>query len=99
MLYLYCVDMCVVYAGRGSLRSKNIVSSAQVSSAVVGASSNIYIWLWVPQVIHAPWFPLRVEVTNNKFDRCQIFKWWQELDAAFEKHDLLTIGHVSDGDE
>ena len=39
-------------------------------------ASYIYIWLWVPQVSHAPWFPLRVEVTNNKFDRYQIFKGW-----------------------
>jgi hypothetical protein len=33
LLYLYRVDMCVVYAGRGRMRSKNIVSDAQVSPA------------------------------------------------------------------
>ena len=33
LLSLYCVDVCVVYAGRGRLRSKNIVSGAQVSPA------------------------------------------------------------------
>ena len=58
----------------------------------------VYIWLWIPQVEHAPWFPLRCEITNNKFDRFQIFDWWRELDVEFEKNDLLTIGHVSDGD-
>ena len=30
---MYRVDMCVVYAGRGRMRSKNIVSDAQVSPA------------------------------------------------------------------
>ena len=58
----------------------------------------VYIWLWIPQVEHAPWFPLRCEITNNKFDRFQIFNWWRELDVEFEANDLLTIGNVSDGD-
>ena len=33
LLHLYRVNVCVVYAGRGRLRSKNIVNSAQVSPA------------------------------------------------------------------
>ena len=24
--------------------------------------------------------------------------WWREFDVAFEKQELLTIGHCSDGD-
>ena len=33
LLHLYGVDVCVVYAGRRRLRSKNIVNGAQVSPA------------------------------------------------------------------
>ena len=33
LLFVYRVDMCGVYAGRGRIRSKNIVSDAQVSPA------------------------------------------------------------------
>jgi len=31
-------------------------------------ATTMYVWAWVPQVQHAPWFPIRCEITNNKFD-------------------------------
>ena len=48
--------------------------------------------------LHAPRFPLRCEISNNKFDRYQIFDWWREFDKAIDSSKLLCIGHVSDGD-
>ena len=61
-------------------------------------ASYLYAWVWVPQVYHAPWFPLRIDITNNKFDRMQVFRWWRELDVACHTCGLLPIGHVGDGD-
>jgi hypothetical protein len=58
----------------------------------------MYAWVWVPVVKHAPWFPLRIEITNNKFDKDQIFKWWREIDAGLALANMLTIGKVGDGD-
>jgi hypothetical protein len=28
----------------------------------------VYVWTWVPILEHAPWFPLAIIATNNKFD-------------------------------
>jgi hypothetical protein len=59
---------------------------------------HLYAWVWVPQVRHAPWFPMRIDVTNNKFTKDQVFAWWRELDSACSKVGLHSIGHVGDGD-
>ena len=69
-----------------------------MSKTADDVASYVYVWMWVPQVKHAPWFPLRVEITNNKFERYQIFDWWRELDLAIAKTSLICVGHISDGD-
>lgn len=61
-------------------------------------ASYLYVWSWVPCLKHGPIFPLRVEITNNKFDRYDVFDWWRQLDVACAEHDLNLLGHVHDGD-
>jgi hypothetical protein len=58
----------------------------------------MYAWVVVPAVDGAPWLPVRLEISNNRFDRFQVWKWWREMDAAFAERDLLLCFRGSDGD-
>jgi hypothetical protein len=93
-----------VWGMNGCCTTEFLIHSVQDLQDLMAASTaddvgcHLYAWVWVPQVRHAPWFPIRIEITNNKFMRGQVFQWWRELDVACCGAGLNLIGHVGDGD-
>jgi hypothetical protein len=63
-----------------------------------GLATYVYVWTWVPQVPHAPYFPVLWLPSNNRFDPEQVWTWWMWIFEESAKVGLKVIGDVSDGD-
>ena len=61
-------------------------------------ASYFYLYLWIPIVNNAPWFPLCVIATDNKFNAGLLWNMWQKFHGAAKKEGLHLCGHCSDGD-
>ena len=100
------LDVCTVrlWGLSGCCTHEYIIHSVQelcdlmAKTTAEDVGCHLYTWVWVPQVRHAPWFPMRIDITSNKFEKQDIFNWWREMDHACFQNGLKLIGHVGDGD-
>ena len=58
----------------------------------------VYIYVWIPILPSAPWFPFAIVATDNKFDHEWVFQRWRIIHRSCERYSLPIAGHVSDGD-
>ena len=61
-------------------------------------ASYVYVWTWVPQLPHAPYFPVMRIASNNRFDHNFVWEWWMWLFSEGKRLGLKCIGSVADGD-
>jgi hypothetical protein len=65
---------------------------------VEGLATYVYVWTWVPQIPHAPYFPVYWRASNNRFNAQWVWDWWMWLFKTGKEKGLSTIGDVADGD-
>ena len=65
------------------------------SQAIAGY---VYVYVWIPLVKGAPWFPFAMVATDNKFDNKWVFDRWRIIHKGCEMYSLPLAGHISDGD-
>ena len=58
----------------------------------------VYVYVWVPILAGAPWFPFAMVATDNKFDAEWVFQQWRTIMRGCKLHCLNLAGFVSDGD-
>ena len=58
----------------------------------------VYVWTLVPQLPSAPYLPLFMVATNNKFDSRWVWQWWEFIMAEALDNGVNIIGFNSDGD-
>ena len=58
----------------------------------------VYVWTLVPQLPSAPYLPIFMVATNNRFDSRWVWEWWEFIVAEANDNDVNLIGFNSDGD-
>ena len=58
----------------------------------------VYVWTLVPQIPNAPYIPLFMVASNNKFDSRWVWQWWEFIMAEAQENGVNVIGFNSDGD-
>ena len=82
------------------LRIRSVVelNDAFEKYKAAGLATYTYVWTWVPQLPHAPYFPIIWIASNNRFDAGWVWDWWMWLHTEGCALGLKSIGYVSDGD-
>ena len=60
----------------------------------------VYTYTWAPLAEHAPFLPVAIICTDNKFDAAWVCKQWELIHdiCGPEQLNLPLVGHVHDGD-
>ena len=58
----------------------------------------VYVYIWVPILPAAPWFPFAIVATDNRFDAQWVFDRWRIIHRGCLRYELPLAGHMSDGD-
>jgi len=58
----------------------------------------VYVYVWIPILPNAPWFPFAIVATDNKFDAAWVFERWRIIHRGCQRYKLPLAGHISDGD-
>ena len=80
------------------IRSVTELNDAFDKYQAAGLATYVYVWTWIPQLPHAPYFPVIWIASNNRFDAGFVWDWWLWLHKEGRVLGLKSIGYVSDGD-
>lgn len=58
----------------------------------------VYVRTLVPQLHEAPYLPIFMVATNNKFDARWVWQWWEFIMAEAQENGVNIIGFNFDGD-
>jgi len=58
----------------------------------------VYVWTLVPQLPNAPYLPLFMVPTNNRFNSRWVWEWWEFIMAEAVENAIELMGFNSDGD-
>ena len=64
----------------------------------VTLAAYVYVYVWIPILPNAPWFPFAMVATDNKFDHAWCLDKWKIIWKGCAENGLLLAGHISDGD-
>jgi hypothetical protein len=74
------------------------LNDAFAKYGIDGLATYVYVWTWVPQIPHAPFFPVFWVASNNRFNAEWVWDWWLWLFRVGREKGLKAIGDVADGD-
>jgi len=63
-----------------------------------GIANYVYVWTLVPCLEHAPYFPVYMVATNNRFDSQFVWDWWVFIVQEALACGINLVGFLSDGD-
>ena len=61
-------------------------------------AAHVYVYVWIPILPNAPWFPFAIVATDNRFDAGWVFARWRIIHRGCKRYELPLAGHISDGD-
>ena len=76
------------------IRSVVELNDAFLKYQAARLATYVYVWTWVPQLPHAPYFPVIWIASNNCFDAGFVWDWWMWLHTEGKKLGLRGIGYV-----
>ena len=74
------------------IRSVTELNDAFDKYQAAGLATYVYVWTWIPQLPHAPYFPVIWIASNNRFDVGFVCDWWLWLHKEGHVLGLKSIG-------
>ena len=63
-----------------------------------GVARYVYVWTIVPLIPNAPYWPVFMIGSDNKFTAEWVYDWWEFIVAEFKLEDIPLLGFNHDGD-